>query len=146
MALHYLTLQDMIWINLQVAKKTEPFDYASLEEATFHQYAYGDSLSLLSQAARFVVRFAGAKPFASGNEETALIACLAFLAINGQEIGADRDQVWAWFGKIERGEGAGEFADLALRDGPISHAPVADVRGAVGAILRRFGSDAAAVA
>ena len=53
-ALQYLTVQDILWINLQVTKKVQHFNYARLEEATFYQYAYGDSNTLLPQAARFV--------------------------------------------------------------------------------------------
>jgi len=30
----YLTVQDMLWIHLQLAKRVEPFDYARVEEGT----------------------------------------------------------------------------------------------------------------
>ena len=42
-ALHYLTIQDILWINLQVTKKVQHFNYARLEEGTFYQYGYGRS-------------------------------------------------------------------------------------------------------
>ncbi len=42
-SLKYLTVQDMLWINLQATKKVQHFRYALLEEATYYQYGYGAS-------------------------------------------------------------------------------------------------------
>src|SRR5690242_2182577 len=66
--MHYLTVQDMIWINMQVTKKTQPFNYSKLEEATFNQYGYGNSSSVMAQAGRLLAGFASKKPFNNGNE------------------------------------------------------------------------------
>ncbi len=101
MALQYLTVQDVLWINLQVTGKPQPFDYADLEEATFYQYAYGDSKSLLPQAARFLSGFLKKKPLASGNEATALISCLAFLKVNGYEFKGE--SLDTWFTEVQNG-------------------------------------------
>lgn len=94
MALQYLTVQDVLWINLQVTGKPQSFSYADLEEATFYQYAYGDSMSLVPQAARFLSGFLKKKPFATGNEATAFVACLAFLKVNGYDFRDEDGHLW----------------------------------------------------
>ena len=84
--LNYLTVQDMLWINLQVTKKVNSYHFMKLEEGTFYQYGYGASTDLMSQAARFVKGFAKNAPFADGNDMTALVGFLAFLRINGYQL------------------------------------------------------------
>ena len=85
-ALVYLTVQDMLYINLQATKKVNAFDFARLEEGTFYQYGYGPSKDLLRQAQRFSKGFLKNAPFTEGNELTALIGTLAFLEVNGYTI------------------------------------------------------------
>lgn len=95
--LHYLTVQDILWINLQATKKVQHFSYAKLEEATYYQYAYGDSHELLDQAARFLAGFVKMHPLDAGNEATALIGFATFLMINGVKLRLDDPEVGAWF-------------------------------------------------
>jgi hypothetical protein len=80
--LRYLTVQDILWINLQVTRKVNRYNYAALEEATFYQYAYGESDELLPQAARFLSGFTRKAAFEVGNDATAFVAALAFLRLN----------------------------------------------------------------
>ena len=98
--LHYLTVQDILWINLQVTGKVNTFAYADLEEATFYQYGYGDSDELLVQAARFVKGFLAKKPLSAGNEPTAFLALATFLRINAYHLKLSDDEARGWF---ERG-------------------------------------------
>lgn len=101
MALHYLTLQDVLWINLQVTGGPQDFRFDDLEEATFYQYGYGGSQSIVPQAARFLKGFLKKKPFDAGNEATAFVACLGFLKVNGLDYkGTDS---LAWFTEVENG-------------------------------------------
>lgn len=95
--LHYLTVQDILWINLQITKKVQHYSFARLEEATYYQYAYGESNSLLPQAARFLSGFQRMRPFDAGNEATAFVAGLAFLLVNGQHISLTDADGSAWF-------------------------------------------------
>lgn len=97
MSLHYLTVQDVLWINLQVTKRVNRFNYARLEEATYYQYAYGESRSLVPQAARYLGGFLKMAPFDSGNEATAFVGCLAFLVVNGMELCLEDAKGAAWF-------------------------------------------------
>lgn len=83
--LHYLTVQDLLWINHRVTGKVNPFRYDALEEATFLQYGYGGSLDLGKQAAQFLAGFAAKSPFSEGNEATALVGFVAFLRANGKD-------------------------------------------------------------
>lgn len=101
-SLHYLTVQDILWINLQVTKKVHHFNHARLEEATYYQYAYGESNTLVPQAARFISGFLKLHPFESGNEATAFVACLAFLKVNGYTLDVASEEGADWFGKIAR--------------------------------------------
>lgn len=109
-SLHYLTVQDILWINLQVTKKVHHFSYARLEEATYYQYAYGESNSLTPQAGRFVTGFMKMHPFEAGNEATAFVGCLAFLRINGADVDLTDEQARAWFEKIRLRETTGAEA------------------------------------
>lgn len=99
-SLHYLTVQDILWINLQVTKKVHHFNYARLEEATYYQYAYGKSNTLVPQAARFLSGFLKLHPFESGNEATAFVGCLAFLKVNGYSLDVPSEEGAEWFAKI----------------------------------------------
>lgn len=87
--IRYLTVQDMLWINLQVTKKVNAFDYSKLEESTFYQYSYGASSDVPAQAERFASGFSAKAPFAAGNVATAFVAALAFLYRNGCELDLD---------------------------------------------------------
>jgi len=82
---NYLTVQDILWIHLQLCKRVEPFDYAKLEDATFLQYGYGRSVNLEEQAAKFLHGFSRHMPFENGNEAVAFVGAMAFLGINGRE-------------------------------------------------------------
>ncbi|GEM_PF-1837549 len=84
--IQYLTVQDHLWINLQVSGRSQPFKFASLEEATYLQYSYGGSNDVLAQAARYGAGFGVKSPFAEGNEATAFVGLLSFLRLNGYEI------------------------------------------------------------
>jgi prophage maintenance system killer protein len=135
-ALNYLTVQDILWINLQITKKVQHFNYARLEEATFYQYAYGESNSLVPQADRFVSGFVKMHPFDAGNEATAFVACLGFLQVNGCSISATTDKVAEWF---DRAVGkAASVSEIATPSDDGQHALVPDVRGAIGDVLERY--------
>ena len=82
--MHYLTVQDMLWLNLQLTGSEQEFDFAELEEATFLQYAYHGSKDLTKQAARFLTGFKKKEPFTTGNDACAFIGAVAFLEANGQ--------------------------------------------------------------
>lgn len=84
--IQYLTVQDHLWINLQVSGRSQPFNFATLEEATYLQYSYGGSNDVLAQATRYGVGFGIKAPFAEANEATAFVGLLSFLRLNGYEI------------------------------------------------------------
>ncbi len=100
-AMQYLTVQDILWINLHVTGAPQEFRFADLEEATYYQYGYGGSKSLIPQAANFLSGFLKKKPIAAGNEATAFIGCLSFLKVNG--VSLKLDDPLAWFRGIEDG-------------------------------------------
>ncbi|HMS55850.1 MAG TPA: hypothetical protein PKA27_10650 [Fimbriimonadaceae bacterium] len=79
----YLTVQDMLWINLQVTRKVNSFEFMPLEQGTFYQYAYGSAQGVIPQAIRFYEGFLKNAPFAEGNETTAKVGFLSFLRLNG---------------------------------------------------------------
>lgn len=93
---HYLTVQDILWINQEITKEAQPFKYAQLEEGTFLQYGYGKSENVLAQAGKFLEGFIRLRPFQSGNRATAFISALTFLRINGYDIELDPAQAKDW--------------------------------------------------
>jgi prophage maintenance system killer protein len=93
----YLTVQDLIWINTEVTGAPQPYNYDGLEEATYYQYSYRQSMDVPLQAARFLWGYLTYRPFAKGNLSTALIAVLTFLEINGHEVHLPAEQAAEWF-------------------------------------------------
>jgi hypothetical protein len=81
--LRYLTVQDVLWIHLQAARRVVAFDYDRLEEATFCQYSHGDSTCLAAQAVRFGKEFVSKAPFAEANEPAGFLALVALMEMNG---------------------------------------------------------------
>jgi prophage maintenance system killer protein len=112
MALNYLTVQDVLWINLQITEKVNDFNFATLEEATFYQYGYGESRNLVSQAARFLVGFAKKSPISEGSEATGFIALVAFLAMNGREVQVPDDKAHHWYAEAKMSVEAAQAAIL----------------------------------
>jgi len=137
MSLHYLTVQDMLWVNLQLTKKVQPFRYADLEEATFYQYGYGESTSVIPQATKFLTGFMKMAPFDDGNAPTALVGCLAFLKINGIEL--DVPDLATWFGAIKSGsaEALDSIEKVAHEDAHGHHGIIPDVRAAMQDLLKK---------
>lgn len=131
--LHYLTVQDILWINLQATKKVQHFSYAKLEEATYYQYAYGDSKELVGQAARFLSGFVRMHPLDAGVEATAFVAVATFLRINGAELRVADGEGAAWMRSASATiESAREALDAAIEVDPHPHHGLKpDVRAAV---------------
>lgn len=115
-SLNYLTVQDLLWINLHVTGAPQAFRFDDLEEATFYQYGYGNSQSLLPQASRFVTGFLKKQPFATGNEASALIACIAFLTVNGAKVSIGDPVAW-----IEGIKSGSVEASEAIDQAEVSH-------------------------
>lgn len=84
--LQYLTVQDILWINHKLAGKVLGFRYATLEEATFYQYSYGESTDVPAQAVRFLRGFLRLRPFDALNEPTGLVGAIAFAKVNGRTV------------------------------------------------------------
>ena len=146
-ALHYLTVQDILWINLQATKKVQHFSHARLEEATFYQYAYGDSQELLGQAGRFLAGFVRMRPLDAGVEATAFLAVATFLLINGARLRLDDGEAPAWFALSSVSTEAAQeaLARVAVLDGQGhgNHKP--DVRAAVRAVMECYPTATAAL-
>jgi prophage maintenance system killer protein len=98
--MHYLTVQDVLWIHLQIAKKAEKFHYAKLEEAVGYQYAYGKSKDVISQAARFFWGFQQMSPFEGDNRAVAMAAGITFLKLNGLNLNVGVRELPEWFARV----------------------------------------------
>jgi len=138
--LHYLTVQDILWINLQVTDKVHRFSFAKLEEATYYQYAYGESRSVIPQAARFLVGFPKLHPLESGNDATTFVACLSFLKINGLTIELQDTLATAWYESVQSRsvevlEAVKSIAKPILDH---HHAPKGDIRQTVKDVISQF--------
>lgn len=136
--MYYLTVQDILWINLQITKKQQPFNYAKLEEATFYQYAYGQSSSLLAQAARLISGFASKKPFLNGNEATAFVAALAFLKLNGTDVQLSDDTASHWIERASRDSSTAHHMLTEIAEDSGEHMSEEDVRDAVHDVLDAY--------
>lgn len=149
MALHYLTVQDVLWINLQVTKKVHHYRYGPLEEATFCQYGYGQSRSLLPQAGRFLGGFLKLHPFDTGNEATAFVALAGFLKLNGMKLGLSDGEALGWMRRVLSKElDSAEAVQQAAVEDAGHHGPVAhtEVHGVLREVLAEFPETVAALA
>jgi len=138
-SLKYLTVQDMIWINLQATKRVQHFSFARLEEATYYQYGYGASKDVAAQAGRFLGGFLKLHPFADGNEASGFIGCVAFLRLNGYQLGVPADEARDWIERIQSGRVRAEQALPALVS-PIAATHDLTVREALAEVLSAYPS------
>jgi prophage maintenance system killer protein len=104
MALYYLTLQDVLNLGMKVTKSPQTFDAFVLEEATFFQYAWGQSTDLAAQGARFLQGFVKKAPFPAGNEAIAFAGLLVFLEANGKTLRLGDDEAAEWVETFLAGE------------------------------------------
>lgn len=140
--LHTLTVQDILWVNLQVTEKVHHFNYARLEEATYYQYAYGDSRTLVPQAARFVTGFLKMHPFDAGNDATAFVGLVAFLRLNGRDLDLADDNGATFLAKLTAPKAdARKILESAVVT-PHGHGHddhhLPDVRAAIASVLRAY--------
>ena len=138
--LHYLTVQDILWINLQATNKVQHFSYAKLEEATYYQYAYGESNELIGQAGRFLSGFLKMRPLEAGNEATAFIGLAAFLHINGLRLTVADEDAALWMRNSAVSTEAAREALLSVTDEEHDHhSPIRpDVRAAIRGVMSRY--------
>ena len=130
--MHYLTVQDVIWIHLQITKNQEAFSFANLEEATSYQYAYGKSHDVLAQAARFVPGFVAKSPFATGNRAVAFASGIVFLELNGLHFNPNAKDLVDWFGQASNPTTSRASIESAIEKNPgIHHATARTVAEAV---------------
>lgn len=116
--IHYLTIQDILWINHEVTGEVLPYKHLQLEEATFGQYKYGGSTSVVDQAATFLSAFGRLRPFERGNRATAFVAVLSFLKLNGHQLVLDPARAVEWFEKASGRTSDAKAAILnAISDG-----------------------------
>ncbi len=94
--MHYLTVQDIIWIHLQITNKQGKFSFDKLEEAASYQYAYGKSHDVVSQAARFFRGFSILNPFESGNSAVGFVSGIVFLELNGLSFNPKEKDLAQW--------------------------------------------------
>lgn len=145
--LHYLTVQDILWINLQATKKVQHFSYAKLEEATYYQYAYGESNELIGQAARFLSGFLKMRPLEAGNEATAFIGLATFLHINGLRLSVEDGDGASWVQNASISHEAARGALVSATEPEHGHhSPIRpDVRAAIRGVMERYPSTIAAL-
>lgn len=118
MALNYLTVQDMLFLNLQITKSPQPFDYAKLEEAVFYQYGSGQSSDLVRQGARFLTGFAKMAPFSHGNLACAFLGLVAFLEANGKTLDLSDEEARGWVEVSDRAK-ATEMIQSRIKEGEL---------------------------
>jgi prophage maintenance system killer protein len=145
--LHYLTVQDFLWISQELTKKVQKYNFATLEEAVFSQYSYGSSVDLTGQAARLVKDLRRLKPFAEGNEAIAFVGLAAFLESNHQSLTLTAEESLGWIRQLWANPGAAkEMIASKLEHGhPHGVHGLASVREVVAAVLSGHGETVAAL-
>lgn len=140
MAIKYLTVQDVVWLNLQIVGEALPYDFMKLEEGVFFQYGYGSSSDVAGQAARFLTGFAANAPFDSGNLATAFAGTATFLAMNGYEFDVPESEAVDWL-RATRADNVRERVAAAARPIEDFHPELApDVSEYAARVLARYAS------
>ena len=114
--IHYLTVQDVLWVNNEVAKKVNTYKFAQLEEAVFYQYGYGKSEDVIAQAGGFLEGFIKLRPFESANKGTAFVSVLTFLQINGYDLNLPPEEAAKWAMRVADKEVKGIDAIKSIAD------------------------------
>ena len=145
--LHTLTVQDILWINLQATRRVNHFNHAKLEEATFYQFAYGGGEGLVERAARFLRGFVRMRPLDRGVEATAFLAVAAFLEINGAPLRLKDADAAAWFreASVSADAAGAALAGVATPETSVQAHPKPDVRAAVRAVMGCYPATLAAL-
>lgn len=133
----YLTVQDVLWINLQVTRTVNDFAFAKLEESVYQQYSYGDSLDVPGQASRLLKSMIAHNSISKGNTATAAVAYLAFLELNGYKLPVDAHGLQHWARTLAR-DGKSEATPQAYE---CHHKP--NLRQVVRSIVTRLGDSIA---
>ena len=135
----YLTVQDHLWINLNVTKKPAEWSFAKLEEATYYQYNYGQSADPIGQAARYAVGFPRKQPFGAGNEATAFVGLVTFLGINGYKFSVAPDAAESWYRDLllNPNDARSRIQDAFDHD---EHAHGLEVEGVGSEVIARYGN------
>jgi prophage maintenance system killer protein len=136
--LHYLTVQDILWINLQVTEKVHHYSFAKLEEATYYQYAYGNSASILPQAARFLTGFPKMHPLDAGNDATNFIALLTFLQMNGMKVTLKDGQGAEWYESVQAKKVDAQAAIESIAKAESAHHAVPEIRKTVRDLIGEY--------
>lgn len=106
-AVHVLTVQDHLFINLQVSKKQHNWNFERLEEGVYYQYGYGKSVDVIGQAGRYATGFSRKSPFAGANVATGFVGLLTFLRMNGYSFELEPASAVTWWQQMRN---AGENA------------------------------------
>ncbi len=135
----------MLWIHLQVTKRSADFNHAELEESTYYQYSYGSSKDLTKQAARFVAGFKEKAPFAEASVACAFVGLLSFLELNGKSLHLDDAGGVAFMARCNSSTAEAELSRSIedLHEHAHSHNP--DVRGTISRVIRRYPQTIAAL-
>jgi prophage maintenance system killer protein len=136
-AMHYLTVQDILWINLQVSKRVNHYNFARLEEATFYQYAYGESSSVEPQACRFLTGFLKMHPFDCANEATAFVGFLAFLRMNGHRFDVEDPACSPLLEDLGRSSGDSILGQIKV-DHHSHHEATPDIRNVIRSVIECY--------
>jgi prophage maintenance system killer protein len=139
-SVNYLTVQDILWVNLQVSKEKvssskNTFNNARLEEASFYQYAYGDSQNIPAQAARIAPGFIKMNPFTVANKATAFVTLVAFLNLNHYDVTIEDSKAATWFEGLINKEPIAN--SLTHTDGH-GHGHALEVKSTIENALKRF--------
>ncbi len=102
--LQTLTVQDFLWLNQQIVRGHQRWNFLRLEEAVNYQYAYGASRDVIAQAARLAKGWRKMRPFQTGNDATGFAGLAAFLAINDWELGVVDAEAAGWYRSLQGAE------------------------------------------
>jgi prophage maintenance system killer protein len=136
MQLNYLTVQDILWLHLQITGEVQSFDFATLEEATFYQYAYGKSADVLAQSARFATGFEKLTPFSTANRAVNFAATVAFLEANHKHFSLADDKAKKWFEGCQPAATKGAISAAVSEVEAHGHEPA--MRDVLKSVLERF--------
>lgn len=144
--LRYLTVPDLLWLNLELTGSPQPYRFDKLEEVCAYQYGRG-SFDPLHQAARFALGWKRQRPFQSGNDACGLVSTLAFLMANDLPVALDDAAGAAWWNDLAADAVtlSGEMQGMSSPGHIHAYHNVVDYREILGEIIRRYSGSIASL-
>ncbi|MBX3096511.1 MAG: hypothetical protein KF812_06585 [Fimbriimonadaceae bacterium] len=144
--LRYLTVPDLLWLNLELTGNPQTYRFDKLEEVCAYQYGRG-TFDPIHQAARLALGWKRQRPFQTGNDACGFVSVHAFLMANDLPVEMDDVSGAAWWSSLPTDSVtlASELRAMSRQGHIHDYHNVVDYREILGGIIRQYAESLAAL-